>query len=281
MRKLLYILILVLSFSFAFSQRNSFEKIIGKTAMNLEPNSFRFALGFEYAADKWGDGNYSSFVIPIGLSLGINKNMEIGLSSDYSRPYSFVDGISIKDKYSYHNLTPTLKIALNPETISEKPALGLLFGLLFPVHKYESLKPFTYFLMSSSIGAVFSWNFNLGLSWYMSKMDYVYEGQEGVRGGFEVNPNIEIGYIFSDFLKFSTGFDTKIHFLGKRYYADRKEDIEDFTGFTWINAFRLKPFSLPVVFDIGVKIGLNEASYRSIGVFFSMQLIPDTSDAEW
>ncbi|HOJ50456.1 MAG TPA: hypothetical protein PKW55_06555 [Spirochaetota bacterium] len=284
MKNIFIKIILLLSFLFSltvYSQRNSFEKSIGKTAMNLEPNSFRFSLGLEYGADKWGSGNYSSLIVPISLSLGINNNIEAGLSADYSRPYSLVDGIKIKDKYSYHNLTPTIKLALNPEDIRSKPALGLLFGCIIPTHDYESLKLFTSFLMSSSVGALFSWNFNLGLGWYISKMDYEYNAQTAVRPGLEVNPNIEIGYILSDFLKIATGFDTNIHFLGKKYYTDLSKDMEDFTGFTWITSFRIKPSSLPLVFDIGLKVGLNEASYRSFGLFFTMQLIPDTSDAEW
>jgi hypothetical protein len=197
-----------------------------------------------------------------------------------------VDGIAVDEKYSYHNLYGGIRLMMNPHEVHTKPAWGFWLGMTTPVHEYEVWKPEAIFLWSSYIGNVFSWNFNLGAAYYFgdSEYDHVYQGkpQTEVRKGMEISPKVEIGYIFSNFMKGITGFDVQIHFLGKRHFADGStESIEDYSSFKWIGAVRFKPGDVPVIFDAGVRVGLNRKAEESFSLFFQIQLIPDSSDAVW
>ncbi len=285
MRKLFFLIIIIFQFfaiQMIWAQKNSFDKIIGKSAVNLEPGSFRFALGIESWNDKWDDNDYSSMMVPVDLGLGLNDNIEIDIGAQYVKSYSNIDGVAIRDKYSYHNLYAGVRILTNPHTMFEKPAIGFWLGMYFPVHKYEAWKPTAQFLLSSAISNLFSWNFNIGGAVYLNKWEYDLGTQKEVYPGAEVNMNIEVGYRLTDPLKVYTGFDMKQHFLAKRYFSDGSDmEIEEFASWRWIGAIRLKPVNLPVILDAGVRVGLNKNAEESFSIFVKFQLIPNASDAVW
>lgn len=260
----------------------SFEKTLGKTAVNLEEFSFRFGLGTEYKTDKWGNNNYSSFVIPLDLAFGLTRHVEIDLGVEYSKPYSFIDGSLIKDKASYHNLYAGARILMNPDTVSVKPAFGFWLGLYIPLHPYESWKPTGSFLLSSAIGNLFSWNFNLGFSAYLNRWDYKKRDQKKIAPGGEVFIKLELGYPATDFFKILGGIDMKQHFLGKRYFTDgSSKKIDEFSSWKGVFAARLKPVGLPMVFDAGVRVGFNKNADETLSIFFQVQIIPDSANAAW
>ncbi|PKL14969.1 MAG: hypothetical protein CVV50_01635 [Spirochaetae bacterium HGW-Spirochaetae-6] len=278
----------IVIFIFAFmplvlgAQKNSFDKVVGKTAVNLEPGSFRFAIGAEIHNDKWGYGDYSSTAIPLDLSLGLTDNLEIDLGSRYNKAHAFVDGVAMNDKHSYHDMYAGVRILMNPHTMFEKPAYGFWLGLYFPVHGYETWKPSAQFLWSSAINDEFSWNFNLGLSYYLGKQEYPLGLQEKVHPGAEVSMNVEVGYKITEAFKLCSGLDMEEHFLGDRYFqGGGSQEIEEFSSWTLVSALRLKPVDLPLVLDAGIRVGLNAGARDSISFFIQFQIIPAGSDAVW
>lgn len=273
---------LLLAFQLSVYAGSSFEKTIGKTAVNLEEYSFRFALGTEYRSDKWDDNDYSGLVVPLNLSFGLINHIELDMGVEYSKPYSFIDGSMIQDKASYHNFYAGARILMNPESVSQKPAYGFWLGLFIPLHSYESWRPTGAFLLSSAISNLFSWNFNLGFSAYLNQWKHEKGLQERVAPGGEVFMQIELGYPATDFFKIVSGIDMKQHFLGKRYFTDgTSEKIDEFASWKWVTAARFKPLNLPVVFDGGIRVGLNKNADETFSLFFQVQIIPDSANAAW
>lgn len=259
------------------AQTSSFEKMIGKTAANLEQGSFRFGLGMDIRTDKWA-GDYSTTAFPFDISLGASSNVEVDLGIESCKSYSFVDGVAIRDEQSFHNFYGGIRFLLNPDQILSKPAIGFWLGMYIPVHKYESFKPTAQFLLSSAIKDAFAYNFNLGISYYLNSWDYQADSaNNNVDPGAEVLANTEIGYKIADIFKISTGFEMKEHFLMKK----NDQDVNEFASWKWISGVRFKAGDLPLIIDAGVRIGLNKRADESFGFFVRIQLIPDSANTAW
>lgn len=269
---------------FVFGQektKGSFENSVGKNAAILDAGSFRFGLGIESKNANWQKNDYSSMVVPFHLSVGVNSNIEINTGVLYNKAFSDVDGSSLKDKMSFHNLYGGMKYLLNPSTAYIKPSYGLWMGSVIPLHSYECFIPEARFLISSGVKELFSWNFNLGFAYGIGKWKKESSG-EAIYPGGKVLLNIEIGYKLLDFLKFSTAIDSQAHFWMKKELVNGvKEEIEDFIGWRWLNSVRFKPGDLPLVIDGGIKIGLTKKAEDSFSFFLQIQLIPDSANAAW
>ncbi|HCL58103.1 MAG TPA: hypothetical protein DHW82_14005 [Spirochaetia bacterium] len=280
--KRLFYLFLIFGFGLE-AHADSFESIIGKTGGNLQQGTFRFGLGFEIKNSKWGNGDYSSLVVPFNLSLGLFQYLELDTGIKYNKPYSFVDNTAINNKVSYHDFYAGVKLLMNPETVLEKPAYGFWFGVYLPLHNYEVIKPVCSFLLSSAVKDLFSWNFNLGMGYYIGKIDYKDNPLvKSVSPGGEVNASMEVGYKMNDILKLSSGIDTKVHFWTKKeYLSGLEEELDGYQSWNWITALRLKPGDFPLVVDTGFKIGLNKKAEDSFSFFVQIQIIPDGANASW